>query len=66
VDEKILHQAMDSKITDFEDAVQYFSAIRVHAKHLVTRNPDDFPKNSPISVLTAEMLVALQSQKINS
>ena len=45
-DEQILHQAMDAKFSDFEDAVQYFSALRVNAVCMVTRNPRHFPKSS--------------------
>jgi len=65
VNEKILHQAIDSVIADFEDAIQYFSAIRAGADYFVTRSPHDFPANSPVPVLTAEMLVVLRSQKID-
>ncbi|HEY3128336.1 MAG TPA: PIN domain-containing protein [Acidobacteriota bacterium] len=58
VDERILNQAIDSPIEDFEDAIQYFTAFRAGASYLVTRNPGDFPKQSPIPVLTAEMFIS--------
>ncbi|MGO8702372.1 MAG: type II toxin-antitoxin system VapC family toxin [Candidatus Brocadiia bacterium] len=45
-DEQILQQAIDAKFSDFEDAVQYFSALRVNAVCMVTRNPRHFPKSS--------------------
>lgn len=45
-DEQIIHQAMDAKFSDFEDAVQHFSALRVNAVCLVSRNPRHFPKSS--------------------
>ncbi len=57
-DEQILNQAMDSSFDDFEDAVQYFSAMRAEATCIVTRNPDHFHKPQ-IPVLTpAEFLAA--------
>ena len=45
-DGQILHQAMDAKFSDFEDAVQYFSALRLNAVCMVSRNPRHFPKSS--------------------
>jgi hypothetical protein len=43
---------------DFEDAIQYFSALRAEAKCLISRNPDHFPR-SELSILTpAEFLAA--------
>jgi predicted nucleic acid-binding protein len=50
-DEQILHQAMDAKLSDFEDAVQYFSALRVNAVCMVTRNARHYPK-SPLPIFT--------------
>ena len=45
-DEQIIHQAMDAKFSDVEDAVQYFSALRVGAACMVSRNPRHFLKSS--------------------
>ena len=36
-------KAIDSKITDFEDAIQYFCAIEAKVDCIVTRNRGDFP-----------------------
>ena len=58
-DHHILNQAIDSELKDFEDAIQYFSALHAGADCLVSRNPDDFPRKSDCPVLTpAEFLVA--------
>jgi predicted nucleic acid-binding protein len=57
-DEQILNQAIDSRMKDFEDAIQYFSAIRIQADHLITRNPDDFPRD-PVPVLSPEEFLAM-------
>lgn len=56
-DEQILNQAIDAGFDDFEDAVQYFSALRGDASCLVTRDAGDFP-DPVIPVLSpAEFLV---------
>jgi predicted nucleic acid-binding protein len=47
----VLNQAMDAEFPDFEDAIQYFSALRAGAETLVARNPDDFPRTG-LAVLT--------------
>ncbi len=58
-DEHVLGQAMDAEIKDFEDAVQYMSAIGAGADCLVSRNPSHFPTAADCPVLTpAEFLAA--------
>lgn len=42
VDASVVRQALDSDFTDFEDALQYFSAKTVDADCIVTRNTKDF------------------------
>ena len=42
---QIVNQAIDSEISDFEDAIQFYSAIHASASVLITRNCDDFPKD---------------------
>jgi predicted nucleic acid-binding protein len=60
-DERILSQAMDSDIKDFEDAVQFESAAHAGAECMLSRNPDDFPRTSDCPVLMpAEFLVAYE------
>lgn len=57
-DEQVLAQAMDAGMRDFEDAIQFFSALRAEAACLISRNPGHFPRSS-LSVLTpAEFLAA--------
>ena len=43
LDSQITNQAIDSDVRDFEDAIQFFSALRVGADSLITRNAKDFP-----------------------
>ena len=61
-DEQILNQAIDSRMKDFEDAIQYFSAVHARADYLVTRNPDDFPAE-PVPVLSPEEFIAVAEVK---
>jgi predicted nucleic acid-binding protein len=56
-DEQVLHQAIDAGFKDFEDAVQYFSALRADAACLLTRDPDHFP-SSGLTVLTPSEFLA--------
>ena len=44
LDAQITGQAIDADIPDFEDAIQFFSALRCSAAVLITRNPNDFPE----------------------
>lgn len=57
-DSQIINQAIDAGMDEFEDAVQFHSAIRAKATYLVTRNSGDFPK-SALSILTPEEFLAL-------
>ena len=42
VDESVVKSALTSGFTDFEDALQYFSAVQANADCLVTRNIKDY------------------------
>jgi predicted nucleic acid-binding protein len=64
-DERIIEQALNSDFTDFEDAIQYFTAVNNGIKLLITRNIKDY-KKSKISVSTAEEFIKtwqIQSNK---
>ena len=45
VDHTTIDEALHSEFTDFEDAMQYFSARRYGADIIITRNKDDFEKS---------------------
>ncbi|MEP5612647.1 MAG: PIN domain-containing protein [Cyclobacteriaceae bacterium] len=54
LDEKIVMLALnDSKFADFEDGLQYHSAVEFDQEIIITRNQKDF-KSSKIPVMTAE------------
>lgn len=42
VDGAVLERSVNSKFTDFEDAVQYFSGHLISVDSIVTRNVGDF------------------------
>lgn len=58
-DARILNLAMDDRIADFEDAVQFHSALQSRARHLVTRDPDGFPAGAIAIVSPAEYLALI-------
>lgn len=53
VDDKIIELALSSKFRDFEDAIQYYTAIKNGVNILLTRNTKDY-KEANIAVLTAD------------
>lgn len=53
LDDKVIELALVSDIKDFEDAIQYHTALENDIDIIVTRNKKDF-KNSKIPVLTAK------------
>lgn len=55
---QLLNQAIDADFADFEDAIQFHSAVHSQAECIITRNPDHFPRK-PLPVLSpTEFLVA--------
>lgn len=57
VDEKVIDLSLASDFKDFEDAVQYYSALQVKADGVITRNKKDF-LNDVIPILTPEEFLA--------
>lgn len=56
VNDKIIELALASEFKDFEDAIQYYTAIENGIAILLTRNVKDFRK-ADMSVMTAEQYV---------
>lgn len=52
LDDKILELALSSDFNDFEDAIQYYTAVENKLDMIITRNKKDF-KASELPVLTA-------------
>jgi predicted nucleic acid-binding protein len=53
IDEKVIEQSLNSEFNDFEDAIQYFTAINNGISLIITRNKIDY-KRSKIDILSAE------------
>ncbi|SIT03507.1 Predicted nucleic acid-binding protein, contains PIN domain [Kaistella chaponensis] len=53
MDDEVIEKAINSNFKDFEDAMQYFSALASNCDLIVTRNEKDF-KNALIPVLNGE------------
>ena len=59
VDEKVIDLSLASSFKDFEDAVQYYSALHVRADCLITRNKADY-RADRLPVMTPEEFLALE------
>lgn len=53
MDDEVVEKAMNSDLPDFEDALQYFSALTTGCELFITRNEKDF-KNAMLPVMNAE------------
>ncbi|MBA7554916.1 hypothetical protein ES705_47556 [subsurface metagenome] len=53
LDEIIIEKGLSSSFSDFEDALQYYCALKSDCSILITRNTKDF-KESEIPVMTTE------------
>ena len=56
VTDKVVELALSSDFKDFEDGLQYFTAIENNLKRLLTRNLKDY-KTADITVMTAEQFL---------
>ena len=62
MDERVIEQALNSEFNDFEDAIQYFTAVNNGITFIITRNKADY-KKSKITIATAdEFLTAWQNK----
>ena len=59
MDDKIIDLSLNSNFKDFEDAIQYYSAIENKIDIIITRNLKDF-KLSKIPVMTAKNYLVLK------
>ncbi len=61
-DSKLINQAIGSECDDFEDAVQFHSAIRARAQFLITRDVGHFPP-SKLPVVTPEEFLVIWTER---
>ena len=55
----IIGKAIAAKLPDFEDSIQFFSAVSCAADYIITRNAKDFPQDS-IPVLSPAAFLGLK------
>jgi hypothetical protein len=67
VDDSIIQKALEAGFKDFEDSVQYFTAVENKIDYIITRNVADY-KGSTIPVCTPtdflKLLETEQSEKV--
>lgn len=56
VDRAAINMALTTNFRDFEDAIQYSSAVVNNLEAIVTRNPQDFPVTT-LRILTPQQLI---------
>jgi predicted nucleic acid-binding protein len=61
VDEKVIRLSLASAFKDFEDAVQYYSAVQVRTDCIITRNKADYRTESIPVMTPEEFLAAIKS-----
>jgi len=58
IDNKIVEQSLNSDFNDFEDAIQYYTAVNNGIRIILTRNVKDY-KPAAITVSTAEQFIKM-------
>ena len=59
-DERIIDDSIASQFADFEDAVQYYTALKAQADILITRNAQDFTASKIPVMSAAEYLSSIE------
>jgi predicted nucleic acid-binding protein len=62
MDNEVVEKAINSNFKDFEDAMQYFSALASDCEMIITRNEKDF-KNAMIPVMNAKSFLQTLKNK---
>jgi len=57
VDDEIIDKGLSSNFKDFEDAIQYFCALKSNCDIIITRNKKDY-KNAKIPIMTSDEFLA--------
>jgi predicted nucleic acid-binding protein len=59
LDERVMSDAVNSRMADFEDAIQYFSAVVAKADCLLTRNKKHFPGKG-LAIMTPDEFLEMR------
>ena len=60
IDELIVEKGLNADFADFEDSLQYYSAIKTNCNVIITRNASDF-KLAEIPVMNAQEYLSIKS-----
>ena len=63
VNDQIIQKALESEFKDFEDAIQYFTALENNIDCIITRNTKDYIKSSIPVYSPAELLYIMDTEK---
>jgi len=63
IDERVIEQSLNSEFNDFEDAIQYYTAVNNGITLIITRNKIDY-RRSKIDILTAEEILKSLDTKL--
>jgi predicted nucleic acid-binding protein len=64
IGDKIIELALSSGFKDFEDAIQYYSALEENLEYLITRNKEDYKKTG-IIICNAKEYLAIRSSNLD-
>ena len=59
LDAQVINQSIAADFKDFEDAIQFHSALRADAQAIITRNPAHFPISGPRILSPKELIASL-------
>jgi predicted nucleic acid-binding protein len=59
VNQDAINMALNANFRDFEDAIQYSSAVVNNLDAIVTRNPQDFPVATPRILIPQQLILEL-------
>lgn len=62
ITEEIINEAINSKMKDFEDAIQYFTAMNNQMDVLITRNTKDYIKKKKVEVMKPDEFIKIYSE----
>jgi predicted nucleic acid-binding protein len=63
LNERIIQNSFESKMEDFEDAIQFYSALEAKCAAIITRNKRDFEISTDIVILTPEEFLSKEGMK---
>lgn len=61
LNEKTIDKALASGFTDFEDAIQYYSALEAKLDYLVTRNKNDY-RGKEVKIVSPKEIIAILTE----